>query len=70
LARWAGKRELILRAPQGVALGWANGRAFGPKIRGQRQQFQQVFALLDQLFSPPSLPRKAIGFHTKEADKD
>ena len=30
------------------------------------QQFQKVFALLDQLFSPP---RKAIGFHAKEPDK-
>jgi hypothetical protein len=28
-------------------------------------QFQQVFALLDQLFSPSSPPRKPIGFHTK-----
>jgi hypothetical protein len=27
------------------------------------QQFQQVFALLDQLFNPPALPRKRIGFH-------
>jgi hypothetical protein len=27
------------------------------------QQFQQVFALLDQLFSPPNPPRKRIGFH-------
>ena len=26
------------------------------------QQFQKVFALLDQLFSPPSPPRKRIGF--------
>jgi hypothetical protein len=26
------------------------------------QQFQQVFALLDQLFNPPSPARKAIGF--------
>jgi hypothetical protein len=33
-------------------------------------QFQQVFALLDQLFSPPSPPRKPIGFHTKESDED
>jgi hypothetical protein len=29
------------------------------------QQFQQVFALLDQLFNPPSPPRKRIGFHTE-----
>jgi hypothetical protein len=28
------------------------------------QQFQQVFALLDQLFNPPAPPRKRIGFHT------
>src|SRR3989304_5244369 len=28
-------------------------------------QFQEVFALLDQLFSPPSPPRKPIGFQTK-----
>jgi hypothetical protein len=34
------------------------------------QQFQQVFALLDQLFSPPSPPRKPIGFHAKESGKD
>jgi hypothetical protein len=27
------------------------------------QQFQQMFALLDQLFNPPSSPRKPIGFH-------
>ena len=33
------------------------------------QQFQQVFALLDQLFSPPTLPRKPIGFHIKEPGK-
>ena len=33
------------------------------------QQFQKVFALLDQLFSPPSPPRKAIGFHAKGPDK-
>lgn len=32
------------------------------------QQFQQVFSLLDQLFNPPSPPRKPIGFHTKEPD--
>ena len=30
------------------------------------QQFQQVFALLDQLFSPPAPPRKPIGFHSKK----
>jgi hypothetical protein len=30
------------------------------------QQFQEVFALLDQLFSPPSPSRKPIGFHAKE----
>ena len=30
------------------------------------QQFQQVFALLDQLFNPPSPPRKRIGFHTDQ----
>ncbi len=29
------------------------------------QQFQQVFALLDQLFSPPAPPRKRIGFHAE-----
>jgi DNA-binding PadR family transcriptional regulator len=29
------------------------------------QQFQQVFALLDQLFNPPSPPRNRIGFHTE-----
>lgn len=29
------------------------------------QQFQQVFALLDQLFNPPTPPRKRIGFHTQ-----
>jgi hypothetical protein len=29
------------------------------------QQFQKVFSLLDQLFNPPSPPRKPIGFHTK-----
>ncbi len=29
------------------------------------QQFQQGFALLDQLFNPPSPPRKRIGFHTE-----
>jgi len=29
------------------------------------QQFQRVFALLDQLFNPPSPPRKRIGFHTE-----
>jgi hypothetical protein len=34
------------------------------------QQFRQVFALLDQLFSPPTPPRKPIGFHTKEPGKD
>ena len=34
------------------------------------QQFQKVFALLDQLFSPPSPPRKPIGFHAKESGKD
>ncbi len=27
------------------------------------QQFQQVFALLDQLFNPPGPPRQRIGFH-------
>ena len=35
---------------------------------GVAQQFQQVFLLLDQLFNPPSPPRKPIGFHTKEPD--
>ena len=30
------------------------------------QQFQQVFALLDQLFNPLSPPRKRIGFHAGE----
>ena len=34
------------------------------------QQFQQVFALLDQLFNPPKPPRKPIGFHAREPDKD
>lgn len=29
------------------------------------QQFQQVFALLDQIFNPPSPPRKRIGFHAE-----
>jgi hypothetical protein len=29
------------------------------------QQFQQVFALLDQLFNPPSPPRKPTGFHAE-----
>jgi hypothetical protein len=29
------------------------------------QQFQQVFALLDQLFNPPAPPRKPIGFHSE-----
>jgi hypothetical protein len=29
------------------------------------QQFQQVFALLEQLFNPPSPPRKRIGFHAE-----
>jgi hypothetical protein len=38
LARWAGKRELILPIPQGVALGLVNCRAFGPKIRVQRSK--------------------------------
>jgi len=33
------------------------------------QQFQKVFALLDQLFNPPSPPRKLIGFHSREPDK-
>jgi hypothetical protein len=32
---------------------------------GVAQQFQQVFALLDQLFNPPSPPRKRIGFHVE-----
>jgi hypothetical protein len=27
------------------------------------QQFQQVFALLEQLFNPPDPPRRTIGFH-------
>ena len=36
LARWADKREIVLHATQGVALGWANCRAFGPKVRAQR----------------------------------
>ena len=31
LARWADKREMVLHASQGVALGWVNCRAFGPK---------------------------------------
>jgi hypothetical protein len=31
------------------------------------QQFQQVFALLDQLFNPPPRPHKTIGFHTTES---
>jgi phage regulator Rha-like protein len=30
-----------------------------------QQQFQRVFALLDQLFSPPQPPRQPIGFHTE-----
>ena len=30
------------------------------------RQFQQVFALLDKLFSPPAPPRKPIGFHPKK----
>jgi len=30
------------------------------------QQFQKVFALLEQLFNPPAPPRKLIGFHVKE----
>ncbi len=29
------------------------------------RQFQQVFALLDQLFNPPSPPRKRIGFRAE-----
>jgi hypothetical protein len=33
------------------------------------QQFQQVFALLDQIFNPASPPRKAIGFHPREPRK-
>jgi hypothetical protein len=33
------------------------------------QQFQKVFALLDQLFNPSSPPRKPIGFHVKEPNK-
>lgn len=33
-------------------------------------QFQQVFALLDQLFSPPIPPRKPIGFHAKQPDEE
>lgn len=33
------------------------------------QQFQKVFALLDQLFNPPAPPRKLIGFHTKATNK-
>ena len=32
------------------------------------QQFQKVFSLLDQLFNPPTPPRRPIGFHTKEPD--
>ena len=28
------------------------------------EQFQRVFALLGELFNPPSPPRKPIGFHT------
>lgn len=31
------------------------------------QQFQKVFALLDQLFNPPGPPRKPIGFHARES---
>jgi len=31
--------------------------------RSTDQQFQQVFTLLDQLFSPPDPPRRPIGFH-------
>ncbi len=34
------------------------------------QQFRQVFALLDQLFSPRTPPRKPIGFHSHESGKD
>jgi hypothetical protein len=34
------------------------------------QQFRQVFALLEQLFNPPSPPRKPIGFQTNEPDND
>ena len=33
------------------------------------QQFQQIFALLEQLFNPPSPARKPIGFHS-EVDQD
>jgi len=29
------------------------------------QQFQQIFALLEQLFNPPDPPRRRIGFHTE-----
>ncbi|MEX2091335.1 MAG: ORF6N domain-containing protein [Pirellulales bacterium] len=32
---------------------------------GVDQQFRHVFALLEQLFTPPKSPRKPIGFHAK-----
>jgi hypothetical protein len=32
------------------------------------QQFQKVFALLEQLFNPPVQPRKPIGFHVQGPD--
>lgn len=34
------------------------------------QQFQQVFALLDQLFNPPDPPRRPIGFPSELEPKD
>jgi hypothetical protein len=37
--------------------------------RAVAQQFQKVFTLLDQLFNPPSPPRRVIGFHTKVSHK-
>jgi hypothetical protein len=33
-------------------------------------QFRKVFTLLDRLFSPPTVPRKRIGFHVSTDDSD
>jgi hypothetical protein len=40
----------------------------GQRDHAVARQFQQVFALLDQLFNPPGPARKTIGFHAKGPD--
>jgi hypothetical protein len=53
LARWADRRIAVF-VPQGVALGWANGRAFGPQNGVKARDKNSVNIVAHFSLKPPT----------------